>query len=119
MLRAVACAVAMICVTLSACGTTGYAVRPVARIAADSVGQPVVRLQEAFGAPRKIDTGPTKLIYVWFLEDKPPGTPLGFHGCEIEVAVEPRTERVLGYSMSDVGWAKCSAVVRKIRVAER
>ena len=60
-----------------------YAVRPIPRIAADSVGKPVARLQEAFGAPRKIETTPTKEVYVWFLAQKPAGAPAGFHGCEM------------------------------------
>ena len=38
-----------------AASSSGYAVRPVPRIAADNVGKPVSRLQEAFGEPRKID----------------------------------------------------------------
>ena len=46
------------------------------------------RLQEAFGKPRKIDTTPTKEVYVWFLAQKPDGAPAGFHGCEMEVTVD-------------------------------
>ena len=36
---------------LAACGHSGYAVRSVPSIAADNVGKPVSRLQEAFGEP--------------------------------------------------------------------
>ena len=93
--------------------------RPIPRIAADSVGKPVLRLKEAFGQPRKVDTTPTKLVYVWFLEQKPAGAPAGFHGCEMEVTVDARSEHVLGYSLSNIGWAKCREVERKIRIAER
>jgi hypothetical protein len=96
-------------VTFAGCHST-YAVRPIPRIAADSVGKPIGRLQEAFGQPRKIDTTPTKSVYVWFLPEKPAGAPAGFHGCEMEVTV---------YSLSNVGWGKCHEVERKIRVAER
>jgi hypothetical protein len=105
--------------TLAGCGHSAYAVRPVPRIAADSVGKPVGRLQEAFGEPRKIDTTPTRLVYVWFLPEKPAGAPTGFHGCEMEVTVDPRSLRVLGYSLSNLGWSKCPEVERRIRVAER
>src|SRR5258708_4492618 len=87
--------------------------------AADNVGKPVSRLQEAFGPPRKIDTTPTKLVYVWFMEETPPGAPVGFHGCEMEVTVDARTQHVLGYSLSNIGWARCPDVQRKIHVAER
>lgn len=104
---------------LAGCGHSAYAVRPVPRIAADSVGKPVGRLQEAFGEPRKIDTTPTRLVYVWFLPEKPAGAPTGFHGCEMEVTVDPRSLRVLGYSLSNLGWSKCPEVERRIRVAER
>lgn len=104
---------------LSACGHSAYAVRPVPRIAADNVGKPVSRLREALGAPRKVDTTPTKLIYVWFLEQAPPGAPAGFHGCDLEVTVDIRSEHVLGYSLANVGWGKCPELKRKIRVAER
>jgi hypothetical protein len=98
----------------------GYAVRPVARIAADNVGKPVQGLQEAFGDPRKIDTSLTRATYVWFLPMKPKeGSSSGFHGCEIEVSVDPRSQRVLGYSLSNIGWSSCSEVERRIRVASR
>ena len=104
---------------LAACGQPGFAVRPVPRIAADNVGQPVSRLEEAFGPPRKIDATPTRLVYVWFMEQAPPGAPAGFHGCEMEVTVDTRTQHVLGYSLSNIGWARCPDVQRKIHVAER
>jgi hypothetical protein len=97
----------------------GYAVRPVPRIAAESVGKPVSRLQEAFGQPRKIDATPTKEVYVWFIEQKVAGAPTGFHGCEMEVTVDARSEYVLGYSLSNIGWASCRDVERKIRIAQR
>lgn len=73
-----------------------YAVRPVPRIAADSIGKPVARLQEALGKPLKIDSTPTKSVYVWFLSQAPDGAPAGFHGCEMEVTVDARSEHVLG-----------------------
>ena len=104
---------------LAACGQSGFAVRPIPRIAADNVGKPVSRLQEAFGDPRKIDQTSTKWVYVWFLPQKPPGAPTGFHGCEMEVTVDPRSQRVLGYSLSNIGWSNCREVERRIRVAER
>jgi hypothetical protein len=119
MLRIAAAAVAMASLVLAACAHSEYAVRPIPRIAAESVGKPVSRLQEAFGAPRKIETTPTKLVYVWFLEQTPAGAPTGFHGCELEVTVDARSEHVLGYSLSNIGWAKCPEVARKIHVAER
>ncbi|HWJ36542.1 MAG TPA: hypothetical protein VNR70_14845 [Steroidobacteraceae bacterium] len=119
MLRSAAAAVAMAGLALAACGHSGYAIRPVPRIAADHVGKPVRELQEAFGAPRKIETTPTKLVYVWFLEQTPAGAPAGFHGCEMEVSVDPRSEHILGYSQSNIGWAKCSEIVRKTHVGER
>ncbi len=104
---------------LAACGSPGYAVRPVPRIVADSVGQPVERLQDVFGAPRRIDTGTTRAVYVWFLAQQPDGAPAGFHGCELEVTVDQRSTRVLGYSLANVGWSKCGEVARKIRIAGR
>jgi len=91
----------------------------VSRIAADNVGQPVSRLQETFGEPRKIDATSTKLVYVWFIPEKPAGAPTGFHGCEMEVTVDARSKHVLGYSLSNIGWSKCRDVERRIRVAER
>src|SRR6266403_1446267 len=103
MLRVSAASVAMAALLISACGHSGFAVRPIPRIAADNVGKPVSRLQEAFGPPRKIDTTPTKLVYVWFMEQTPPGAPVGFHGCEMEVTVDARTQHVLGYSLSSIG----------------
>ena len=118
MLR-LAAAAALASLLLAACGHSGYAVRPIPRIAADSVGTPVSRLQDAFGAPRKVETAPTKLVYVWFFEQKPAGAPTGFHGCEMEVTVEARSEHILGYTLSNIGWTKCSDVVRKIDVTER
>jgi hypothetical protein len=103
---------------LGGCGHSNYAVRPLPRIAADNVGKPVSRLRDAFGAPRKIDASSTKLVYVWFLEEVPPGAPQGFHGCEMEVTVDIRSEHVLGFSLANVGWGKCREMERKIRVAE-
>jgi hypothetical protein len=105
-------------VALAACGHPEFVVRPIPRIAADSVGKPVKRLKDALGAPRKVDTTPTKLVYVWFLKQVPAGAPDGFHGCEMEVTVDIRSEHVLGYSMANVGWGNCHDVLRKIRVAE-
>ncbi len=55
MLRLVASAPFCVMVMLAGCGGSGYAVRPVPRIAADNVGKPVSVLQEAFGEPRKVD----------------------------------------------------------------
>jgi hypothetical protein len=104
---------------LAGCHHATFAVRPVPRIASESVGKSVARLQEAFGTPRKIDSTPTKEVYVWFLPQKPDGAPAGFHGCEMEVTVDARSEHVLGYSLSNIGWSKCGEVQRKIRIAER
>jgi hypothetical protein len=118
MLRLTAAVLALASLTLAACGHSGYAVRPVPRIAADNVGKPVSRLQEAFGEPRKIDQTATRWVYVWFLPEKPAGAPTGFHGCEMEVTVDPRSQRVLGYSLSNIGWSNCGSVERRIRLAE-
>ncbi len=101
------------------CQSSGYAVRPVSRIAADSVGKPVGRLQEALGEPRKIETTSTKQTYVWFFAESPAGAPVGFHGCEMEVSVDAHSQQVIGYSLSNIGWSRCGEVQRKIRVAER
>ncbi|HEY2685561.1 MAG TPA: hypothetical protein VGI93_18765 [Steroidobacteraceae bacterium] len=117
MLRALTVSSAL--VVVAAC-SNGYAVRPVPRIAAESVGKPVSRLQEAFGEPRKVDTTSTRLVYVWFLPQKPKdGSPSGFQGCELEATVEPRSQHVIGYSLSNIGWSNCRDVERRIRVAER
>ncbi len=97
-----------------------YAVRPVGRIAADHVGKPVSALQDVLGEPRKIESSATRETYVWFLAQKPKaGSPSGFHGCEIEVSVDPFSQRVLGYSLSNIGWSTCDEVERRIRVASR
>jgi len=119
MSRSVATALGLGALMLVGCAGSGYAVRPIPRIAADNVGQPISRLQEAFGEPRKIDTTPTKLIYVWFVPQSPSGAPAGFHGCEMEVTVDARSQRILGYSLSNIGWSKCGEVERRIRVAQR
>ena len=100
--------------------SSGYAVRPVPRIVADNVGKPVSALKEAFGEPRKVDDTPTKQIYVWFLPQKPKnGGASGLQGCEMEVTVDSRSQRVLGYSLSNIGWSVCRDVERRIRVASR
>jgi hypothetical protein len=119
MLRVTAFAAALGILLLAGCGHSGYAVRSVPSIAAENVGKPVSRLKEAFGEPRKIDQTSTKWVYVWFLPQKPAGAPVGFHGCEMEVTVDARSQRVLGYSLSNVGWSNCREVERRIRVAER
>ena len=119
MSRVLGCALGAAVLALAGCHSSGYAVRPVTSIAADSVGKPVSRLESAFGQPRKIDAAANKQVYAWFLEQKPDGAPAGFHGCELEVTVDARSYQVLGYSLSNVGWAKCGQVERKIRVAER
>ena len=119
MLRVAAFSTAFAVLTLAGCGHSAYAVRSVSRIAADNVGKPVSRLQEAFGEPRKIDQTSTKWVYVWFLPEKPAGAPTGFHGCEMEVTVDARSQHVLGYSLSNIGWSNCREVERRIRVAER
>ena len=119
MLRVKDVAAALGVLSLAACGHSGFAVRSVPSIAADNVGKPVSRLQEAFGEPRKIDQTPTKWVYVWFLPQKPPGAPTGFHGCEMEVSVDARSQQVLGYSLSNIGWSNCRSVELRIRVAER
>lgn len=104
---------------LAGCGHSAYAVRPVPRIAADSVGKSVNELEEAFGEPRKIDATSMKLVYVWFLPEKPDGAPTGFHGCEMEVSVDANSKQVMGYSLSNIGWSTCREVTRRIRVAKR
>ena len=119
MSRVTAFAAALGILMSAGCGHSGYAVRSVTNIAADNVGKPVSRLQEAFGEPRKVDQTSTKWVYVWFLAEKPAGAPAGFHGCEMEVTVDARTQRVLGYSLSNIGWSNCREVERRIRVAER
>jgi len=119
MSRVTAYAAALGILMVAGCGHSGYAVRSVPSIAADNVGKPVSRLQEAFGEPRKIDQTSTKWVYVWFLPQKPAGAPVGFHGCEMEVTVDARSQRVLGYSLSNIGWSNCREVERRIRVAER
>jgi hypothetical protein len=120
MLRLAASSFAVVLVILVGCSGSGYAVRAVPRIVADSVGKPVSGLQEAFGEPRKVDVTPTKLIYVWFLPQKPKdASPSGFQGCEMEVTVDARSQRVLGYSLSNIGWSACVDVQRRIRVAQR
>jgi hypothetical protein len=119
MLRLGAAAVALGVLCAAGCGHAGYAVRPVSAIAADNVGKPVSRLQEAFGEPRKVDRTSMRWVYVWFLPQQPPGAPTGFHGCEMEVTVDPRSQQVLGYSLSNIGWANCHEMERRIRVAER
>ena len=120
MLRLAALSIAVVLVILAGCGGSAYAVRPVPRIVADNVGKPVSALQEAFGEPRKVDVTPNKLIYVWFLPQKPKdASPSGFQGCEMEVTVDARSQRVLGYSLSNIGWSTCGDVQRRIRVAQR
>jgi hypothetical protein len=118
MLR-VAASLALASLLLVACSHSGYAVRPISRIAAENVGKPVSRLRDALGAPRKVDTTSTKLVYVWFLEQSPAGAPMGLHGCDMEVTVDIRTSHVLGYSLANVGWGQCGDLRRKIRIAER
>ncbi|HEV7610298.1 MAG TPA: hypothetical protein VGO37_00300 [Steroidobacteraceae bacterium] len=119
MLRITAAASALGILALAGCGHSGYAVRSVPSIAADNVGKPVSRLQEALGEPRKVDQSATKWVYVWFLPEKPPGAPTGFHGCEMEVTVDARSQRILGYSLSNIGWSNCRQTTRRIRVAQR
>jgi hypothetical protein len=118
MLRVTSAAMTMAAMSLAACSHSGYAVRTVPSIAAANVGKPVSRLQDAFGEPRKVEHSSTKWVYVWFLAEKPAGAPEGFHGCEMEVTVDPRSLQVLGYSLSNIGWANCREVERRIRVAE-
>jgi hypothetical protein len=117
--RSLAVAFSLGTLALAACSHSAYTVRPVASIAADTVGKPVERLEEAFGAPRRVDSTPTQRVYVWFLEQSPPGAPVGFHGCDMEVTVDIRSQHVLGYSLANVGWGKCRELERKIRIAER
>lgn len=63
MSRVFASALGIAVLALAACHGSGYAVRPIPRIAADSVGKPVSRLREAFGEPRKIESTPTKEVF--------------------------------------------------------
>ena len=93
MSRIFRCALGVAVLAFAGCQSSGYAVRPVSRIAADSVGKPVSRLEDAFGQPRKIETTPTKQIYVWFFAETPAGAPVGFHGCEMEVTVDAHSEQ--------------------------
>lgn len=102
---------------LGACGHSDFAVRPVPAIVAASVGKPVDRLETAFGKPSKVDTAGIRQIYVWFLPEQPAGAPQGLHGCEMEVTVDQRSQRVLGYALSDIGWSNCREVERRIRTA--
>ena len=118
MLRFGVCILALSGLALGGCGHSAYAVRPLPRIAADNVGKPVVRLTEAFGAPRKVDSTTTKLVYVWFVEEIPPGAPTGFHGCEMEVTVDAMSAHVLGYALSNIGWGRCAEIERKVHLAE-
>src|SRR5260370_1654554 len=101
MLRVTGVAIALGFLTLAGCSHSGFAVRSVPSIAADNVGKPVSRLQEAFGEPRKIDQTPTKWVYVWFLPQKPPGAPTAFHGCEMSVTVDARRQWGLADSLSE------------------
>jgi len=112
-----AAAAATAIAVLAACGHSDFALRPVPAIVAESVGQPVDRLQETFGQPRKIDAAGIRQVYVWFLPAHPAGAPQGLHGCEMEVTVDQRSQRVLGYSLSNIGWSNCREVERRIRVA--
>jgi hypothetical protein len=105
--------VAVVCV--AACSHSAYAVRPVTAIVAAVVGQPVSQLQDTFGEPRKIDRSPTRQVYVWYLPTQIKDAPSGFHGCEMEVTVDARSQRVLGFSLSDLGWSECKSLVRKVR----
>ena len=54
MLRLEALALGLSGLVLAGCGHSAYAVRPMPRIAADTVGKPVLRLEEAFGKPRNL-----------------------------------------------------------------
>ena len=119
MSRVMAAAIGVCAMALLGCGHSAYAVRAVPNIAAENIGKPVSRLQDAFGEPRKIDAGSTTQVYVWFIPEKPAGAPTGFHGCKIEVTVDARSQHVLGYSLSNIGWSKCREVERRILVAER
>jgi hypothetical protein len=37
----------------------------------------------------------------------------------MEVSVDPNSQQVLGYSLSNIGWTSCSEVERRILVASR
>lgn len=115
----VAATIVMGVFALNGCASSGYCVRAVPQIAAGNVGKSVSRLQEAFGEPRKVDTTPTKQVYVWFLPLVPAGAPSGFHGCEMEVTVDARSQMVMGYSLTNIGWSTCREVERRIRIAPR
>ncbi|HUX72759.1 MAG TPA: hypothetical protein VMV25_02540 [Steroidobacteraceae bacterium] len=117
--RIAVCSLGLALIALGACSSSGYALRAVPRIVADDVGMPVDRLQHTFGAPRRIDRTATSLVYFWFIAQVPAGAPAGFHGCDLEVAVDARTRRVLGYSLANVGWSRCRDIKRRIRVAAR
>jgi hypothetical protein len=36
----------------------------------------------------------------------------------MEVTVDARSQRILGYSLSNIGWSKCGDVERKVRLAQ-
>jgi hypothetical protein len=101
-------------VCVAACSHSAYAVRTVPAIVADTVGKPVSRLQDTFGAPRKIEGTPTRQVYVWYLPTEIKGAPAGFNGCEMEVTVDARSQRVLGFSLSNIGWSECKSLERKV-----
>jgi len=83
-------------------------------------GQAVSVLQEAFGEPRKIDKTSTKLVYVWFLPQKPKeGAPSDSRAARWKSPSMHARQRVLGYSLSNIGWSACRDVQRRIRVAQR
>jgi len=62
---------------------------------AGQCGRPVNRLQMP-SVSGKIDTTPNRLVYVVFSSRHPQGAG-GFHGCEMEVTVDPRSQRILGF----------------------
>jgi hypothetical protein len=33
----------------------------------------------------------------------------------LEVTVDPRSDHILGYSLSNIGWTKCPEIERKVR----
>jgi hypothetical protein len=106
-------------IVLAGCASSGFAERPIPQILEENVGQPVGRLQEALGEPRKVDRSAANPVYVWFIPQAVEGASAGLHGCEMEVTVDARSQQVLGFSLSNIGWSKCRQISRRIRVASR
>jgi len=73
----------------------------------------------AFGEPRKIDQNLDEVGVRVVFAAEAAGAPAGFHGCEMEVTVDARSQTVLGYSLSNIGWSNCGEVERKFASRKR